>query len=270
MTTRNESGGGRGLLSAMKAAARAGARRRAAFSLIEVCLALVVVGGGLVAVFSLFPIGLRQGAQSRGDLSQASFASALLETISARARQIDDLATWEDAEKWWSAVVKDTNLAGNSYRLQKGKSFSSNSSYSLRAREAAGAGSNGSDDVNYNGASGNNVFWYVCREEDKPDFSSAARNFVLPPQFLVRVVKIERKARAFKNIDWNEDEDNGESYIKSGKINVDLDEPLKDGNTDIWLPSRYVVSVVSSDKGYPAPYVNGPVFSQEYAFVHRP
>ena len=71
----------------------AAGRPRAGFSLVEVALALIVAAGGLLAIFGVFPISLRQSANSRGDMGQMTFASTVLETIAGNIRTIDRRAS---------------------------------------------------------------------------------------------------------------------------------------------------------------------------------
>ena len=78
---------------------------RGGFSLVEVALAILVAAGGLVSAFSLFPVSLRQSADARTDLIEASFAATVLETIAGNVRQIDDVAVWNDPAQWWKTAV---------------------------------------------------------------------------------------------------------------------------------------------------------------------
>ena len=38
----------------------------------------------------------------------------------------------------------------------------------------------------------------------------------------------------------------------------------------VCLPNVYIVSVVSSNRGYPDVYIREPLYSQEFTFIHRP
>ncbi len=60
-------------------------RAQAGFSLIEVTLALVVVGLGLLAVFHLFPTGLRAGIDATAETRCAQFADEVFNQIYAEA-----------------------------------------------------------------------------------------------------------------------------------------------------------------------------------------
>ena len=67
----------------IKAARRIPAALSAAFSLIEVNMAILVVAGGLFTLISIFPSGLRLSVSALSDTRQAFFASDLLNTIHA-------------------------------------------------------------------------------------------------------------------------------------------------------------------------------------------
>ena len=76
-------------------------QRAAAFSLIEVTLALLVVSIGILAVMGLFPMGLDQSAHAEEDTRMALFADETLNSLRAYAR--DD---WDGlAGKQWPAAV---------------------------------------------------------------------------------------------------------------------------------------------------------------------
>ena len=74
-----------------------------AFSLMEVNIAVALVSVGLLAVFSLFPIGLRESDLSVSDSHEAMFANHILSAMESNALQIDD---WED----WSKLSMFTQL----------------------------------------------------------------------------------------------------------------------------------------------------------------
>ena len=69
-------------------------RRRSGFSLIEVTLALLVVGVGLVALLGLFPIGMRESGLATADTSQSIFANGVLNAIHANASEITNSVDW--------------------------------------------------------------------------------------------------------------------------------------------------------------------------------
>ena len=85
-------------------------RRRAGFSLIEVALALVVAAGGMLAIFGVFPIALRQSQNSRSDMGEMTFSSTVLQILAGNIRTIDRIDVWNDPGKFWDAAVGSTGL----------------------------------------------------------------------------------------------------------------------------------------------------------------
>jgi prepilin-type N-terminal cleavage/methylation domain-containing protein len=80
----------------------------AGFSLIEVTLALLVIGLGLLAVFGLFGTGLQTNTQAQRETSIAFFAQQIME--SAASTNWSDLATGVEL----SAFETDSGVKGYS------------------------------------------------------------------------------------------------------------------------------------------------------------
>ena len=78
-------------------------RRRAAFSLVEVSLALVVVAIGIFGIMSLFPAGLDQNARSIAETHAAFFAEEVFASLRA----------WADAD--WKAGLERLKSADSLY-----------------------------------------------------------------------------------------------------------------------------------------------------------
>lgn len=68
----------------------------AAFSLIEVNMALLVVGVGLAALLGLFPAALREGGLASADTSQAMFADQILNMLHANASTTTNWTDWNN------------------------------------------------------------------------------------------------------------------------------------------------------------------------------
>ena len=56
-------------------------RKRAAFTLIEVNLALFIMAGGVLAMISLYSLGFRESKQSREDVAAAAIADEILNPL---------------------------------------------------------------------------------------------------------------------------------------------------------------------------------------------
>jgi prepilin-type N-terminal cleavage/methylation domain-containing protein len=71
---------------------------RSGFSLIEVTLSLLVIGIGMLVLFSLFPVSLRQGHDAFRDTQAAMFAEYMLNGIRGDADLFgqDNYAIWSN------------------------------------------------------------------------------------------------------------------------------------------------------------------------------
>lgn len=77
---------------------------RFGFSLIEVNIAILVIAGGLLSLFSLFPAGLRMSSAALSDTRQALFADDFFSYFDDGVRQIADRNDWQNVEKFWKAA----------------------------------------------------------------------------------------------------------------------------------------------------------------------
>jgi len=66
------------------------------FSLVEVNLAILLVGVGLFALFALFPRGLQESDMAVQDTHEAMFANAVISAIEGCAADITDWDEWLD------------------------------------------------------------------------------------------------------------------------------------------------------------------------------
>ena len=64
------------------------------FSLIEVCLAVLVIGLGLIPIFGLFPDGLRSMEESTADTRCALFTEVVMNGMRANAASMTNLGDW--------------------------------------------------------------------------------------------------------------------------------------------------------------------------------
>ena len=225
-------------------------RRRHGFSLIEVNMALLVAAGGMLAIFGLFPGALRQSINAQTDTTQITFASSLLETISANVRSIDDIGKWNDPAEWWKIASNGTGLSNSMKAIS---SFKSDSSFSPMTRlvvEDYDTQSFGDDRYCQ--------VWYVGNETDDPNDRKNPRESELakPMQYLIRIVRQMRPVRVVTS-----NSANGNS--QSANLGTSED-------ASILLPHRYIVSVISTDSGSPSAYIHEQVSSQEYVFLSRP
>jgi uncharacterized protein (TIGR02598 family) len=90
--------------------------KRAGFSLVEINLTLLIVGVGLVALLSLFPVGLRQAGLATADTVQAVFADRVLNTLHAKACQITN---WTDWVAFESKVLQGASIDGSAIKANR-------------------------------------------------------------------------------------------------------------------------------------------------------
>jgi Tfp pilus assembly protein PilV len=67
---------------------------RAGFTLMEVNIALLVLAVGLIGLFSLFPVGLRQSDMATSDTAQAAFATVVFNAMHANAALVTNWTEW--------------------------------------------------------------------------------------------------------------------------------------------------------------------------------
>jgi prepilin-type N-terminal cleavage/methylation domain-containing protein len=80
---------------------------RRGFTLIEVALALMVVGVGLLAVFQLFPAGLRAGFDATAETRAAQFADMVFNGMRARAADTANPLNWSNVIGFRGQIVSE-------------------------------------------------------------------------------------------------------------------------------------------------------------------
>ena len=196
--------------------------KRAGFSLIEVNMAILIAAGGLLSLFALFPTGLRQSVMSQADMYQCTFANSFFDTVAANVRNIEDVTTWNQADKFWAAAVKGTGIS---------TTFISGGALTGPAKDLI--------------ITANPTVHYVYVEGD--DGFKNSGSVLLPPQYLIRIHEIQNEAK----------DANGKT--------------LKDASgKTLYYPTRYALSLVSSDQLKPAIYHRNAVYHSEFYFNKRP
>jgi type II secretory pathway pseudopilin PulG len=90
---------------------RRAAVTRSGFTLVEVCLAVLVVGLGLLTIFSLFPSGLRSAEDDTADTRIGLFAENVMDGLRGNAATITNWTDW--AENFSSRVVAGLGVTAN-------------------------------------------------------------------------------------------------------------------------------------------------------------
>lgn len=96
--------------------------KRHGFSLIEVNIAILVIAGGMLSLFALFPAGMRLSAAALSDTRQVFFADDFFSFFDEGVRQIDSLDQWQNIEKFLDAGC-DGLEAGFDDRVQIDSGF---------------------------------------------------------------------------------------------------------------------------------------------------
>lgn len=248
--------------------------RRGGFSLIEVALALMVVAVGLLSVFGVFPVSLRSSQMARSDLSGAAFASSLLQTIGGNIRAIDDIRVWNDPKAFWKAAAKGTGLTetitddkNGSKHVRSlhenkavkgqwtGRASGSNGDFSPKLTFVAAGATDGEENI-----------WYIAEENDKATVPDDEK-LVKPAQYAIRLACVRRSALRANGV---RDAGYGMSTAAVQQRKEGIWENVNDSGRKAVLPNVYIVSVISTDRGFPDVFIREPLFSQEFTFVHRP
>jgi hypothetical protein len=80
--------------SLLRANMKSSKHTKRGFSLIEVCLAVLVIGLGLIPIFGLFPGGLRSMEEATADTRCALFTEVVMNGMRANAASMTNIADW--------------------------------------------------------------------------------------------------------------------------------------------------------------------------------
>ena len=256
---------------------RPAAARAGGFSLVEVTLALLVAAGGLLTIFGVFPVSLRQSQMSRSDMSETAFADAVLQTLGGNIREIDDISVWQDPIKFWAAAAEGTGLPATISDNDNGSAkvhglheSALDGTFTGRAGADGKAGLKLSPMATYvastyaNQSGDKENVWYVACEREKTPDPPGIETLVQPAQYLIRLACVRRKANAATGVR------NNKWALPTSQIQAEKIGKWKNVDRGAVLPNIYVISVVSTDRGFPDVFIREPVFSQEFTFVHRP
>lgn len=93
------------------------------FSLIEVNLAILMVAVGLLALFALFPLGLRESEKGLADTQESMFADTVLSAMEGNAITLTNWATWQNSSVFYSAAVNGINIQAITTPLSDGSGW---------------------------------------------------------------------------------------------------------------------------------------------------
>ena len=83
-----------------------GNRMKKGFTLIEVCLVMLIFGVAVTSLMALFPVSLRQGNMAVSDSVVTTFADAVMNALAANAADdaMRDWAKWEQEAEFAKAI----------------------------------------------------------------------------------------------------------------------------------------------------------------------
>lgn len=80
---------------------------RGGFSLLEVTLAIFVIGSALLVMMSLFPRGMQESQYSMADTQEALFADYVLNTMQGESMAVTNWTVWENTNMAVAGVYAD-------------------------------------------------------------------------------------------------------------------------------------------------------------------
>jgi hypothetical protein len=98
------------------------------FTLVEVALAVLAVGLGLVTVFGLFPAGLQNASDDAADTRAGLFAGAVFSGMRGASIAVTNVSTWD---------TKDTDFIGSSMEVEGATVTFNGASHSVKFPNAA-------------------------------------------------------------------------------------------------------------------------------------
>ena len=77
------------------------------FSLIEVTLAVFVIGAAMLILFALFPLGMKEGQRASSDTQEATFADYVLGAMEGNSMVITNWSDWSDLSRFKQQILQD-------------------------------------------------------------------------------------------------------------------------------------------------------------------
>lgn len=87
--------------------------KKQGFTLVEVALAVLAVGLGLITVFGLFPAGLQNASDDAADTRAGLFAEAVFNGMRGAAAAVPDAAIWDNSFIGTSLTVEQMAITIN-------------------------------------------------------------------------------------------------------------------------------------------------------------
>jgi uncharacterized protein (TIGR02598 family) len=94
---------------------------RGGFSLVEVSLAVLLIGVGVLSLFSLFPAGLNESKNAVRDTHIGLFAEKVLAALRANGYEINNWTKWQNMTLFRQAILDEALIEGTQL-VQTGES----------------------------------------------------------------------------------------------------------------------------------------------------
>jgi prepilin-type N-terminal cleavage/methylation domain-containing protein len=97
---------------------------RDGFTLIEVCLVMMIFGIAVTSLMALFPVSLRQGNQAVSDSVVTTFGDSVMNALAGRAssmQTIGDWRYWRTPNQFKTEVVRDIRVYEGGPNLRLGE-----------------------------------------------------------------------------------------------------------------------------------------------------
>ena len=98
---------------------------RGGFTLIEVCLVMMIFGIAVTSLMALFPVSLRQGNQAVSDSVVTTFGDSVMNALAGRAsslQTVEDWSYWKNQDRFKNEVIRGLKVyEGGSDDLRLGE-----------------------------------------------------------------------------------------------------------------------------------------------------
>lgn len=92
---------------------------RHGFSLVEICIALLVLSIGVFSLFAIFPAGLKESESGVADTHEAMFADRLLSAFEGKALNMTNWSDWTDIVFFKNQLVVAADIPEFTFDVEK-------------------------------------------------------------------------------------------------------------------------------------------------------
>lgn len=251
--------------------------RKAGFSLIEVNVAILVIAGGMLSLFTLFPAGLRLSTAAMSDTRQVLFADqffAFFEDGLISSKAMRDVTKWQKPDEFWKAGREglengfdhvsindkwpDSDLRSSiidSWDPDLDKS--GKDLFRMKKNNVSGGGTQG------------NITLRFCSGVVSDYFSKSTKTGKLDAEFVVRIASdFPEKFVHYPNAPGNTDNYQEKSTHNSGtkyKDKKGVEHTTRGDDNLVWR-----VSLIVSDEGENGWFYDNAVYHRDFRYAALP